>query len=161
MRLSLAKSLRDLTLAACAVTASTCANAGTWGDESWGQMYWGSNTTSAPLVAPTVSSIVADDSNLIVTIDDFQPGEDGWSGITTYAVSCGPPGTVNSSNPVVSVSGLEPDTEYECSVVASNAIGASPTTVTMVTTDPALQGLNVVIIRSALCKSNNPPPSCQ
>jgi hypothetical protein len=133
--------------------------AGTWGQENWGQMYWGTNTPTHPQ-APTVASIVADGSDLLVTISDYAPGQDGWSTVISYTVNCGAVGTVMSDSSPVRVQGLDSDTQYECSVEAVNAFGSSPATVTLAATDPVLQGLNITIIRAALCGSDNPPAAC-
>lgn len=133
--------------------------AGTWGAENWGQMYWGTNIPTTPQ-APTVESIVADGSDLLVTIADYSPGQDGWSTVISYSVSCGAVGTVMSDSSPVRIEGLESDTEYECVVEAINARGNSPATIRLAATDPALQGLNITIIRAALCSAENPPAGC-
>lgn len=139
---------------------ATGAGAGTWGQENWGEMYWGSNPVSPPAVAPTVESIVADGTDLLVTISDYAPGEDGWSGITGYTVTCGASGSVSSVSSPIRVEGLEGDTDYECIVTATNAQGESEPSLQLATTGSPLSGLNITIIYSALCRSQNPPPVC-
>jgi len=86
----------------------------------------GDNETAAPNTAPDVLSIRADGTDLIVTINDYAPGQDGWSGITSYAVTCGQASTVTSSTQRIIIEGLQSDTAYECTVIATNALGASP-----------------------------------
>lgn len=135
-------------------------SAGTWGQENWGAMYWGNNPVSAPVAAPIIESIVADGANLIITISDYAPGQDGWSGITGYTVTCGDVGSLQTSESPVIIEGLEGDTDYECSVIATNAEGNSPAAIQLATTDSVLGGLNITIIYSALCRSANPPNSC-
>lgn len=139
---------------------SCAAHAGTWGQENWGEMYWGSNPVSVPIAAPIVRSIVADSTDLIVTIGGYAPGQDGWSRITGYSVTCGSAGTITSDTSPVRITGLQSDTEYDCVVEAFNAQGSSPEAVKLAATDPEIQGLNIVIIRAALCASDNPATGC-
>jgi predicted RNA-binding protein with TRAM domain len=134
--------------------------AGTWGQENWGQMYWGDNPVSSPVTAPAIQSIVAEGDDLIVTIADYGAGADGWSVIQNFTVTCGEEGTVTSDSSPVRVTGLEPDTEYECSVIATNAVGDSPPSVRLASTEAAISGLNIVIIRAVLCASDNAPEDC-
>lgn len=141
------------------LAATSVAWAGTWGQENWGQMYWGTNPTSAPTQAPTIQSIVADGEDLIVTVADYTPGDDGWSTIQTLSVTCGSQTVVANGSPV-RITGLEADTEFDCAVTASNAFGDSTASVQVAMTESSSQGLNIVIIRAALCDSNNPPANC-
>ena len=136
---------------------SNSAFAGVYGEENWGEMYWGDNPVTAPGSAPTIISAVADEDEITITLDDFPigTGADGWSAITSFTVTCGDFSTETTENQVI-ITGLESDTEYACSVIASNAIGASPNAVRVVTTSPALQGINFLLICSAIdCGSNN------
>ena len=135
--------------------------AGTWGAENWGEMYWGDNPVSTPTAAPSILSIQADGNDLIVTIGDYAVGDDGWSAITGYNVACGEADAVVSSASTVRIEGLQSDTEYACTVVATNSQGNSPESLPkLAVTDPELQGLNMVIIRAALCSSGSPPENC-
>ena len=124
-----------------------CALAGVYGSENWGEMYWGDNPVSTPNAAPTISSVVARTDQITITLDNFPQGTgaDGWSAITSYIVTCGET-TVETSDTAVTITGLDSDTEYSCSVSASNAAGDSPATVQVVMTDPELQGLNLFLI---------------
>jgi hypothetical protein len=126
---------------------SPCALAGVYGSENWGEMYWGDNPVSTPNAAPTISSVVARTDQITITLDNFPQGTgaDGWSAITSYIVTCGET-TVETSDTAVTITGLDSDTEYSCSVSASNAAGDSPATVQVVMTDPELQGLNLFLI---------------
>ena len=141
------------------LSASVASQAGVWGQENWGEMYWGSNPVSAPS-APVISSIVADGADLIVRIADYQPGDDGWSVVTNYTVSCGQISSEAPSGSAIRVTGLASETQYACSVSATNAAGQSESSVSLATTEPELQGLNLILIRSALCASDNPPANC-
>lgn len=130
------------------VAVSTQSVAGTYG-EKWGEMYWGENPVTAPTAAPTIASAVATEDQITITLDDFPigTGADGWSAVTSFIVTCGA-ATVETSEPAVTISGLEGDTDYSCSITASNAQGESPALVQVVTTDVALKGLNILLICS-------------
>lgn len=125
------------------------ANAGVYGSENWGEMYWGDNPATAPSQAPTIASAVATEDQITITLDDFPvgTGADGWSAVTSFIVTCGAT-TVETSKSAVTITGLEGDTDYSCSVTASNAQGDSPALVQVVTTDPHLKGLNIMLICS-------------
>lgn len=135
------------TLVFLMLVISPCALAGVYGSENWGEMYWGDNPVSTPNAAPTISSVVARTDQITITLDNFPQGTgaDGWSAITSYIVTCGET-TVETSDTAVTITGLDSDTEYSCSVSASNAAGDSPATVQVVMTDPELQGLNLFLI---------------
>ena len=153
--------LKHWSIAATLAMSAASSHAGTWGAENWGAMYWGDNLTSAPIAAPNVLSIRADGADLIVTVNDFEPGQDGWSGITSYSVTCGQAGTVTSLTQPIRIEGLQLDTAYECTVIAANALGQSPVTISLASTDEeVIQGLNMVLIRVAICSGDNPPESC-
>lgn len=90
--------------------------------------------------APTLLSILAGDAN--VRISFAKPTSDGGSAITGYTASCAP-GKGNAvqqstpSSPVV-VAGLVNGTAYDCSVIASNAVGNSPASATLSATPTAV-----------------------
>ncbi len=123
--------------------------AGVYGSENWGEMYWGDNPATAPTQAPTITSAVATEDQITITLHDFPvgTGADGWSAVTSFIVTCGAT-TVETSEQAVTITGLEGDTDYSCSVTASNAQGDSPALVQVVTTDPLLKGLNIMLICS-------------
>jgi titin len=125
--------------------------AGVYGSENWGEMYWGDNPATAPTQAPTIASAVATENQITITLNDFSvgTGADGWSAITSYVVTCGAT-TVETSESAVTITGLEGDTAYSCSVTASNAKGDSPELIQVVTTDSALGGLNIMLICSVV-----------
>ena len=136
---------------------SNSALAGVYGEENWGEMYWGDNPITAPGSAPTIASAIANEDQITITLDDFPigTGADGWSTITSFTVTCGDLSTETTENQVV-ISGLESETEYACSVIANNSVGASPNAVRVVTTSPALQGINFLLICSAIdCSGGN------
>ena len=125
--------------------------AGIYGSENWGEMYWGDNPTTAPISAPTIASAVATEDQITITLDDFPvgTGADGWSAVTSFIVTCGAT-TVETSESAVTITGLDGATDYSCSVTASNALGDSPALVQVVTTDSALDGLNIMLICSVV-----------
>ena len=128
--------------------------ASVWGQESWGRMYWGSNTTSTPFSAPQIESVVADTDTLTITMSNYPSGDgtDGWSSVYGYQIVCG------SLDPVafeqtVTIDGLEPGEDCSCAVVAQNEIGDITATTQVVTTD-ALSGLNIILLCAAIdCSS--------
>lgn len=138
------------TMFAC-LCLSNASNAGIYGAENWGEMYWGDNAVTTPTAAPTIASAVATEDQITITLDDFPvgTGADGWSAVTSFIVTCGAT-TVETSQSAVTITGLEGDTDYSCSVRASNAQGDSPTSVQVVTTDSALGGLNIILLCSVI-----------
>lgn len=135
--------------------SSPAAFAGTYGTENWGSMYWGDNAVSAPTSSPTISSVVADSDQIKITLTDFPigTGEDGWSAVRSYVVTCGET-TVETSETSVTISGLQSETEYSCSVTAVNDLGNSPMSVQVVVTSEELQRLNLILICSAIDCTN-------
>ena len=142
--------MRFFSFLALAVVSGV-ANAGIYGSENWGEMYWGDNTVTAPTGAPTITSAAATEDQITITLSNFPlgTGADGWSAVTSYTVTCGET-SVETSDTSVTITGLDSDTEYSCSVSASNAVGSSPTTVQVVMTDGMLQGLQIFLICSAI-----------
>ena len=124
--------------------------AGVYGSESWGEMYWGDNPTTAPISAPTIASAVATEDQITITLDDFPvgTGADGWSAVTSFIATCGAT-TVETSASAVTITGLDGATDYSCSVTASNAKGDSPALVQIVTTDD-LDGSNIILVCSVI-----------
>ena len=122
--------------------------AATWGQEKWGQMYWGSNPTSAPTAEPAFT-IKIDGDQIIVEFTNYTEGngEDGWSAITGYVVSCAGIDQAISSNPSVALTDLDEDTEYNCTVKATNALGDGPTVTFAASTSvtPAAAGVETPI----------------
>ena len=117
------------------LTLSIPALGGTWGDGKWGQMYWGSNPESAPAVAPTVNA-QGDGSDITFALTNLLTGQQvGWSAITHFEVTCDglPAALVSVADP--RVTGLEPSTDYTCSIVAINDRGPSPAGTFSATTD--------------------------
>jgi hypothetical protein len=127
------------------------AAAGVYGSERWGEMYWGANTVSAPVGSPSITSATASDDQITIVLDDFPvgTGDDGWSAVTSYTVTCGA-SSVTTSDSEVTITGLDDDTSYSCSVTANNREGTGPEVVQVVTTDPALSGLNIILVCAAI-----------
>ena len=132
-------------------TACISANAGIYGSENWGEMYWGGNPATAPTSAPTITSAVATEDQITITLDDFPvgTGADGWSAVTSYTVTCGET-SAEASGTEVTITGLDGDTDYSCSVTASNAQGEGPEVIRVVTTAAGLKGINFLLICSAI-----------
>ena len=127
------------------------ANAGIYGSENWGEMYWGDNPATAPTEAPTIASVVATEDQITITLDEFPVGTgvDGWSAVTSYTVTCGET-SVEANGTEVIITGLDSDTDYSCLVTASNAQGEGPEVVSVVTTAAGLKGINFLLICSAI-----------
>ena len=127
------------------------ANAGVYGSENWGEMYWGDNPATAPTSAPTIASAVATEDQITITLEDFPvgTGADGWSAVTSYTVTCGET-SAEASGTEVTITGLDGDTDYSCSVTASNAQGEGPEVIRVVTTSAGLKGINFLLICSAI-----------
>ena len=127
------------------------ANAGVYGSVNWGEMYWGDYPATAPTSAPTIASAVATEDQITITLDDFPvgTGADGWSAVTSYTVTCGET-SAEASGTEVTITGLDGDTDYSCSVTASNAQGEGPEVIRVVTTAAGLKGINFLLICSAI-----------
>ena len=137
-----------LLTASLALTLAPLAHAGTWGTGKWGQMYWGSNAETAPTIAPTVNAR-SDGTDIIFTLTNLLTGQQvGWSAVTQFEVTCGDlaPVLVSASDP--RVTGLEPDMDYTCSIVAVNDEGRSPPGTFTATTD-SLGGLPIWLLYQA------------
>lgn len=137
-----------LTLLLGTLAFSLPALGGTWGDGKWGQMYWGSNPERAPQAAPTVNA-QGDGSDITFTLTNLLTGQQvGWSAIIQFEVTCGDldPVLVSAADP--RVTGLEPGTDYTCSIVAINDEGRSPTGTFTATTD-SLGGLPIWLLYQA------------
>lgn len=133
------------------LVACSHASAGIYGSENWGEMYWGDNPVTAPTAAPTIASAVATEDQITITLDNFPvgTGADGWSSVTAYTVNCGET-SAEASGTEVTITGLNGDTEYSCSVTASNALGEGPEIIRVVTTAAALRGVNFLLVCSAI-----------
>lgn len=128
---------------------SSAVFAGTWGEGKWGYMYWGSNTETPPTVAPQVSASGNGPDEISLTITNLLTGaENGWSGVTHFVVTCtgNDPVQISATNPVLT--GLEPGTDYSCSIVAYNAKGMSPWGQFSATTD-SMGGLPIWLLYQA------------
>ena len=131
------------------IVATASAQAGVWGSEKWGQMYWGDNSTSAPIVAPRVVSTVVDGDTITFEIEGYTPGDDGWSVVEYYSVSCGEGISANASDQTLVVRNVEGDTDYTCEITATNAFGESTPTVQQVTVEALRTGLPVWLLYEA------------
>ena len=138
------------------VVACNSTSAGEWGEESWGRMYWGNNTPSAPTAAPTIESVVAESDSITITMAPYPQGDgtDGWSAIYEYQVVCGNLDPVTFTD-TVTIQNLDSETEYSCAVTAANEFGDSDQALQVVMTDAALQGLNIIMLCAAIDCGNS------
>lgn len=150
------KTLMPQLLLSLALTVAPLAHAGTWGTGKWGQMYWGTNSETAPIVAPAVIA-QGDGTDITFTLTNLLTGQQlGWSAITQFEVTCGnqAPVLISTDNP--RLTNLDPGTEYTCSIVALNEqngqIGRSPAGTFTATTD-SLGGLPVWLLYQATQQS--------
>ena len=95
--------------------------------------------------APSITSVVAVDS-YTATVSFAAPELDGWSAITSYAVTSSPGNRVNtisqSGSGSLNITGLTPGATYTFTVKATNSIGSSvasaqSVSITMPSTAPA------------------------
>jgi len=117
------------------ILVSPLTQAGIWGDGKWGRMYWGSNPESTPNVAPQVNAQADGTDIMFVLLNLLTPDENGYSVVYAFQVTCNglPTVTISADNP--RLTGLDPETQYNCSIVAINDQGASPPGTFSVTTD--------------------------
>jgi len=129
------------TLLSLLLLCPSLALAGVWGQERWGRMYWGDNPATAPVVAPEAVGS-ADGQDIIIDINNYiaGSGEDGWSVITGYRVTCNGVDPVTGTGNRVTVTNLEEETTYNCTVVAINSFGSSSASSFTVTTEAFTPG---------------------
>lgn len=134
-------------------TSSSFVWGGIYGSESWGEMYWGDNPTTAPTGLPSISSINVMDNEITIVLDDFPKatGEDGWSAVTSFTIQCGNAVVETSDNTAV-LTGLAPSTTYRCTVTANNSLGSGPALANFVTTSGSTGELNIALICAATGK---------
>lgn len=123
--------------------------AGVWGNENWGQMYWGDNPVSAPVVAPQVESVSVDGDTITFGISEYAAGQDGWSAIQSYTVSCGEGATATTTTQTLVITGLDEDSTYVCEIIATNAEGESTPLVQQVATEALQRGLPIWLLYEA------------
>jgi len=130
--------------------ANSAAYAGRFGEENWGQMYWGSNVASALIAAPEYA-VQVDGDRFIVEFTNYAEGsgDDGWSAITGYVVQCAGVDPQSSSQSPVTVEGLNEDAQYSCTVRASNVFGDGPSATFAAQTDALIGGLPIWLLKTA------------
>ena len=141
--------MKKYLLSLCVFSMNT--TAGVYGDENWGEMYWGDNPATAPITAPTIASAVATEDQIIITLGEYPvgTGADGWSSVTSYTVTCGE-ASVSTVESSVTITGLDSGTTYSCSIVANNAKGDSPELIRVVATGDLIRGMNFTIICASM-----------
>ena len=114
-------------LVALLVVVSQSAVGAKYGNENWGQMYWGIHNVSAPLVFPSILSTDIGTYSVTLVVEDFPngTGEDGWSVVTAFKLQCADESVISQSN-TLELDGLVTNTTYECFVLAINAFGEGP-----------------------------------
>ena len=147
-----------ITLTIAALIFTCQATAGKWGEENWGQMYWGTNTASAPNAAPEYT-VEVDGDRFIVEFTNYSEGsgEDGWSAITGYVVQCADAAQKSSNQSPVTVDGLDEEAEYSCTVTASNFFGEGPSATFTAKTDALIGGLPIWLLKTAADIANQNP----
>lgn len=114
------------------LTLSGQAVAGLWGSQNWGELYWGDDEVSAPVVSPSLISISAQGQQLVLSLTSLQAGEDGWSTITAYVADCDNGLVVRARGPRLQLPSAVQDPPLQCQLYAENAFGQSaPLSVTL------------------------------
>ena len=126
--------------------------AGTWDQENWDEMYWDGGPVSKPTAAPQ-TNVAVEGTDFFVTILNFTEGsgEDGWSAILGYDVTCvdsrGVAKTYKGSP--FYISDLDEETEYTCTVSAYNSKGYGPSSQFVATTEFMPGGLPIWLLYEA------------
>ena len=128
--------LRQLYSLAIPLLMVPTVQASSLGLQKWGEMYWGDNTVSAPIIAPTILSSDVGTYSLTLTLQDFPTGtgDDGWSVVTAFRLQCADQSVTSQSN-TLELDGLVTNTTYECFVLAINAFGEGPKNSFSITTE--------------------------
>lgn len=123
-------------LVALLVVVSHSAVGAKYGNENWGQMYWGINNVSAPLASPSILSTDIGTYSVTLVVEDFPAGtgEDGWSVVTAFKLQCANQSVTGQSS-TLELDGLVTNTTYECFVLAINAFGEGPKNSFSITTE--------------------------
>lgn len=120
--------LRFYFLAFCfALAMSGPLFAGDWGSENWGQMYWGSQTATAPIIPPEVGAINDEGNEFRISLESYGAGDDGWSVITGFRADCGNGQIISSTGNTLIVS-KNGDGVMTCNLLAINSFGESKAT---------------------------------
>lgn len=106
----------------------------------------GTGVATAP-AAPAITALEAGDGEILVR---FSTNGDGGSPITGYVATCGDTSAEAAGSPIT-VTGLQNDISYSCSVVAVNSVGSSAPSVNVPETPGvAIQRLNIILIKAAI-----------
>jgi hypothetical protein len=97
--------------------------------------------------APAIIAVEPSDGEIQVR---FSVNGDGGSPITAYRATCGSVSTEGAGSPIT-VTGLDNNVEYICSVVAMNSVGSSASSANVPgTPGEIVQGLNIILIKAAI-----------
>ena len=126
--------------------------AGTWDQENWDEMYWDGGSCRSPQRHHR-PSVAVEGTDFFVTILNYTEGsgEDGWSSILGYDVTCvdsrGVAKTYKGSP--FYISDLDEETEYTCTVSAYNSKGYGPSSQFVATTEFMPGGLPIWLLYEA------------
>ena len=126
--------------------------AGDWDQENWDEMYWDGEAVSKPTAAPQ-TQVAVDGTDISVTILNYTEGsgEDGWSAILGYDVTCLDSGGAQTySGSSFSLTDLDEETEYTCTVSAFNSQGYGPESQFVATTEFMPGGLPIWLLYEAI-----------
>ena len=127
-------------------------SAGNWDQENWDEMYWDGGPVSKPTTAPQ-TQVAVDGTDISVTILNYTEGsgEDGWSAILGYDVTCLDSGGAQTySGSSFSLTDLDEETEYTCTVSAFNSQGYGPESQFVATTEFMPGGLPIWLLYEAI-----------
>ena len=141
-----------LSLAVIAATLTPLSGtAGDWDQENWDEMYWDGEAVSKPTAAPQ-TQVAVDGTDISITILNYTEGsgEDGWSAILGYDVTCLDSGGAQTySGSSFSLTDLDEETEYTCTVSAFNSQGYGPESQFVATTEFMPGGLPIWLLYEA------------
>ena len=111
-------------------------------------------TGSAP-GAPTIGTATGGDTKITVAFSP--PASDGGLSIGNYTVTCGAAPPVNGTGSPITVSSLANGTSYSCSVTATNSVGTSPASGSLMATPNPLPGAALWLSKSCGGCHGSPP----
>jgi hypothetical protein len=141
--------------------------AGTWGEGKWGTMYWGDNLETPPILAPSNLSIESGPGIFIISFDfDSSNGNDGWSVIDQYVITCtnildeSDQISVSTATKSLTIENLDPGAEYECVALARNDLGEGPSSAGIQAEALKTGRLSTWLIHTSLCNKDPSREKC-
>jgi hypothetical protein len=148
------------------VLLSQISHAGVWGQGYWGKMVWGdpsiytSDLETIPGAPPGQFGVLETSSGYELQFNyDPSGGNDGWSVVQSFRLSCTPVGdslaiVAQDSDAQIAID-LEEGGVYNCVAYAVNAIGDSlPSDVALIEIPLAASGLSPALIKAAIDAAN-------